>query len=112
VASVLLDLAASLNLFDVYADVRNDTLAVQLYPSVLLLADGSDQLSRTGADNRWDFNPDYAETIDGSEPAAPHLAGERPDLLVPAERWWDLLAVSAAVRDRHFPSAIRAAAAG
>ncbi len=48
IAGVLLDLAATLDLRDVYADIRNDTLAVQLYPSVLLVGDGADQLSITG----------------------------------------------------------------
>ncbi len=110
ISSVLLDLAYTLDLREVYADVRNDTLAVRLYPSVLLIADGPDQLSRTGRDNRWDFNPDYAETIDGTAPAAPHLDSGGPQLIVPDERWWDLLAISAALRDRHFPRAIRAAA--
>jgi hypothetical protein len=110
IASVLLDVAYALDLHEVYADVRNDTLAVQVYPSVLLLADGPDQLSRIGRDNRWDFNPDYAETIDGNSPAAPHLDGGGPQLIVPNGRWWDLLAISAALRDRYFPEAIRAAA--
>lgn len=90
--------------------MRNDTLAVRLYPSVLLLADGPDQLSREGLGNWWDYNPDYASTIDGTAPAAPHLEGGGPNLIVPEERWWDLLAISAALRDRHFPTAIRAAA--
>jgi len=109
VASVLLDVAAALDLYDVYSDVRNDTQAVSLYPLVLLVADGPDQLSREGRENHWDFNPDYAETIDGTAPAAPHLHGGQM-LIVPDERWWDLLAISAALRDRHFPTAIRAAA--
>ena len=112
VANVLLDVCAALDLYDVYADVRNDTLAVRLYPSVLLVAEGPDQLLRDGRDNRWDFNPDYADEIDGTSPAAPHLDDSSgPALLVPSDRWWDALAVSAALRDRHFPSAIRAAAA-
>jgi len=109
IASVLLDLSASLDLREVYADVRNDTLAVHLYPSVLLLAEGPDQLSREGLGNRWDYNPDYATSIDGNAPAAPHLGGDGPTLIVAAERWWDLLAISAALRDRLFSTAIRAA---
>lgn len=112
IAGVLLDLAATLDLRDVYADMRNDTLAVQLYPAVLLVGDGPDQLLITGRDNRWDFNPDFAEVIDGSSPVAPHLEDDGPDLIVPEDRWWDLLAVSAALRDRHFSGAIRSAAAG
>lgn len=110
IANVLLDVSATLDLRGVYADVRNDTLAVHLYPSVLLLADGPDQLSREGRGNWWDYNPDYAETIDDTVPAAPHHVGAGPKLIVPEERWWDLLAIAAALRDRHFPTAIRAAA--
>ncbi len=110
IASVLLDLAATLDLGEVYADVRNDTLAVGLIPSVLLAADGPDQLSRIGRENRWDFNPDYADVIDGSLPAAPHLTSEEPPGIIPAERWWDLLAASAALRDRMFPAAAKSAA--
>lgn len=110
IASVLLDVCAALDLRDVYADVRNDTLAVDLYPSVLLLADGPDQLSRIGRENRWDFNPDYAEAIVDSTHAAPHL-GDEPNLIPSADRWWDLLAISAALRDRHFVPGITAAGA-
>jgi hypothetical protein len=110
IASVLLDLAATLGLCDVYADVRNDTLAVGLIPSVLLPADGPDQLSRIGRDNRWDFNPDYADVIDGPGPAAPHLASDEPRGIIPAERWWDLLATSATLRDRTFAAAVKSAA--
>jgi hypothetical protein len=112
IAGVLLDLAATLDLPEVYADIRNDTLAVGLYPSVLLVADGPDQLSIVGRDNRWDFNPDFAEVIEGTAPVAPHLEDDGADLIVPEDRWWDLLAVSAALRDRQFPGAIRSAAVG
>ncbi len=110
IAGVLLDLAATLNLYDVYGDIRNDTLAVEIYPSVLLPADGPDQLSRVGHDNRWDINPDYSDAIDGTAPAAPHLCGQGAHPIIPLERWWDLLAVSSALRDRHFPVATRASA--
>lgn len=109
IASVLLDVAAAMNLADVYADVRNEALAVGMYPTVLVLADGAAGLNRDGEGNRWDVNPDYAETLDGAGPAAPHL-GDTPVGPVPEDRWWDLLAISAALRDRHFPVAIRASA--
>ena len=112
IAGVLLDLAATLDLRDVYGDIRNDTLAVTLYPSVLLVGDGPGQLSITGRNNRWDFNPDFTDVIDGTSPVAPHLEDDGANLIVPEDRWWDLLAVSAALRDRHFPAAIRSAAAG
>lgn len=110
-AGVLLDLAALLRLPDVYADIRNDTLAVRLTPDVLLTDDTADQFSRTGFGNRWDHNPDYTDELRQDEPAAPHLCeAESERTLVMSGRAWDLLAVSAALRDRHFPAAIRAVA--
>ncbi|MBO9533766.1 MAG: hypothetical protein J7513_12425 [Solirubrobacteraceae bacterium] len=104
-AAVLLDLAALLGFAEVYADIRNDTLAVGLYPTVLLPGKGSDWLLRTGLGNRWDVNAAYADEIVAGQPAAPHLAAT-DDGPVPADYWWDALAVSAATRDRHFPDAI------
>jgi hypothetical protein len=106
-AGVLLDLAALLELDNVYADIRNDTLAVSLYPSVLTPGNGPDWLSRTGLNNRWDFNAAYADVIPHEGPAAPHLTISETEPPIPFESWWDGLAVSAAVRDRHFPRVIR-----
>ncbi len=106
-AGVLLDLAALLELDDVYADVRNDTLAVGLYPSVMIPGNGTDWLSRTGLKNRWDFNAAYADELTKESNAAPHLELSDGAPPIPGERWWDGLAVAAAVRDRHFPRVIR-----
>jgi hypothetical protein len=106
-AAVLLDLAALLGLPAVYSDIRNDTLAVGLYPSVLLPGAGPDWLSRTGLANRWDFNVVYADELQGDGPAAPHLSDDTGPSPLPAESWWDGLAVSAALRDRHFPAVLR-----
>lgn len=106
-AGVLLDLAALLDLEDVYADIRNDTLAVGLYPSVMIPGRGPDWLSRTGLSNRWDFNPDYADELTKEGPIAPHLDISDGTPPIPRERWWDGLAVSAAMRDRHFPRVLR-----
>jgi hypothetical protein len=105
-AAVLLDLAALLGLAEVFADIRNDTLAVGLYPTVLIPGDGADWLSRTGIKNRWDVNAAYADTLVDGVAAAPHLDGSEDHLPIAAERWWDALAVTAALRDRHFPRAI------
>ena len=107
-AGVLLDLAAISGSADLYGDIRNDTLAVGLYPTVLLPAEGPDRFLRTGLSNRWDFNADYAEELSTDAPAAPHLAGVEAQA-IPDNRWWDYLALSAALRDRHFPAAIAAA---
>ncbi len=110
IGGVLLDLAALLGLDSAYADIRNDIQAVRVFPSVLLTPDSRDQFLIEGEENRWDYNPDYADNLDPELPAAPHLV-ERVDerALATAGRWWDLLAVSAALRDRHFVSAIRMA---
>lgn len=106
-AGVLLDLAALLELNSDYADIRNDTLAVGLCPSILVPGDGTDWLSRTGLKNRWDFNAAYADELTRTAPVAPHLGLSEEAPPIPRERWWDGLAVAAAVRDRHFPRVIR-----
>jgi hypothetical protein len=41
-------------------------------------------LGRVDRSNRWDFNPDFAEVINGTSPVAPHLHDEGPDLIVSA----------------------------
>ena len=110
VGSVLLDLAALLDFGPMHSDVRNDIQAVRLYPSVLLTGDSRDQFLLEGEGNRWDYNPDYADELQEGAAAAPHLAEETTGRALAAEgRWWDLLAVSAVLRDRHFVAAIRAA---
>lgn len=106
-AAVLLDLAALLGLRDVYSDIRNDTIAVGLYPTVLIPGDeGADWLSREGFKNRWDFNVAYSDEMVDGHLVAPHLDFSDSRLPIPSARWWDALAVSAAIRDRHFPRAI------
>jgi hypothetical protein len=106
IAGVLLDVAALLHLDEVYADIRNDTLAVDLSVDVLITA-SPDQYLRNGFGNRWDHSPDYVDRLAPDTPAAPHLA-EVTELardLTYVESW-NLLAVSAILRDRHFPAAI------
>ena len=77
---------------------------------MLLTEDDRDALLVEGDQNRWDYNPDYAESLEGDSPAAPHLAEDETSRALAANgRWWDLLAASAALRDRHFVAAIRAA---
>jgi len=80
---------------EVYADVRNDTLAVRRFPSVLLGTEGPDQLSQTGRDNRWDLTRTVRRA--GRRRFRRHLDREGPELIVPADRWWDMLAISAAL---------------
>lgn len=109
-AAILLDLCATLGLSDLYPDVRNDLRAVNAFPAVLTAEAPVDRYLRSAPSLRWDHNPDYADQLDGHDPPAPHLAQIDEEL---AERGdaWTLLATSAALRDRHFPDAIRLLAA-
>lgn len=105
IAAAILDLCAILGYDSLYADAHNDVRAVNAYPMVLSGVHGVDRYLRAGHSNRWDHNPDYADEL-GDNPVAPHLdiAGVAPGL---SQRdAWDLLAVSAALRDRHFTDAI------
>ncbi len=109
VASVLLDLAASFELSDVYRDIRNDILAVRIHCPVLIPPEDSpESLSKPAVTAQWDHDADYADEL-SDEPAAPHLEMPTEHRLVQAGLWWELLAVSAVLRDRWFQSAILAA---
>jgi hypothetical protein len=109
IASVLLDLAAVYDLRELYSDIRNDLLAVGVSCPVLLTGSGAGRYTKPAVDARWDYDADYADDL-GDEPAAPHLAqGPHADTLVERGLWWELLAVSAVLRDRWFTDAIRAA---
>jgi hypothetical protein len=110
IATVLLDLCSTLGMTDIYADVYNDIEAVRIYPWVLRLADGPDQYLKTGLANRLDPHVDFAEELDDNEEAAPHHRDVAGRQLCEQGRAWDLLAVSAALRDRHFLGAIRSLA--
>jgi hypothetical protein len=103
-AAVLIDLCAVLRLQQLYADVHNDVRAVNAVPAVLVPGEGAERYQRTGLHHRWDFNPDYADELTETEPAAPHLPSI--DAAVAPTDAWRLLAISSALRDRHFPDAI------
>lgn len=106
IATVLLDLACVLEFGDLYPDIWNDIEAVRIYPRVLRLAEGPDQFDRAGMDNRLDPNVDFAESLEVGEPIAPHHADSGGTKLCEEGRAWDLLAISSAVRDRHFYCAL------
>lgn len=110
IAGVLLDLAAQTGNEDLYFDIRNDQLAVRLFPVVLRSKAGGAQFDLESLENRWDVNPAYPD-----EPSAdrvlriPHIENDVGGAeLVGLGRAWDLLATSSALRDRHFPAAIQA----
>ena len=108
-AAVLLDLCALLSFSELYALIRNDVLAVNALPAQLLPGEGVDRLLQTGPSNRWDVNPDYSDEL-GTQTAAPHLDLARSAAAMPKREAWRLLAASAALRDRHFVTAIAALA--
>lgn len=106
IATVLLDLAAALNFSELYADIWNDVEAVGIYPRTLRLAEGPDQYDRTGLENRLDPNVDFAESIEEPGLVAPHHGDDAGRELCASGRAWDLLAISSALRDRHFYCAL------
>lgn len=108
IATVLLDLAALLGFADLYADIYNDIQAVDIYPRVLRVAEGPDLFDRAGMDNRLDPNVDFAEAFDDAAAIAPHHTDAAGKDLADAGRSWDLLAISSALRDRHFYRALAA----
>jgi hypothetical protein len=110
IATVLLDLCSTLRLSDLYADVYNDIQAVRIYPWVLRLADGPDQYLKTGLANRLDPHVDFSEEFDASKEVAPHHRDAGGEQLCEQGRAWDLLAISAALRDRYFLGGIRSLA--
>lgn len=81
----------------------DDFEAVTAYPLVRVV-EGVKRFIRQTGDARWEANADFAESLDGARSAAPHLeSSETLDLSAA----WRLLAVSGALRDCHFPDAIR-----
>ena len=103
-AGVVIDLCAVLPLPQLYVDARNDFAAVNAIPSVLVAGGGPQRYQRFGVDHRWDYNPDYVDTLAEGDAPSPHLEGL--DRSASREEAWRLLAASAALRDRHFPDAI------
>jgi hypothetical protein len=108
VGAITLDLAALCGYRKLYGDIRNDHLAASLVPVVLRCPDGPDQYILTGESNRWELNPDYPDALprDRKLDIPHHREARSPRRLVRDGRSWDLLAVSAALRDRHFLDAI------
>ncbi len=102
VATVLLDLAIARGFDGLYADMRNDIAAVEARPRVLRLVTGPDQFDRTGLGNSLDPSVDFAWTLEEDPPLAPHHTDEAGSDLCEAGMDWELMAISSAMRDRHF----------
>jgi Restriction endonuclease len=108
-AAICLDLAAICHFRKPYEDIRNDQLAVGIVPAILRCPDGGDQYLATGEANRWELNPEYPDQLPrGGDLDIPHhRESATPRKLVREGRAWDLLAISSALRDRHFLDAIQ-----
>jgi hypothetical protein len=107
-AAVCLDLAGLSEHRTLYADIRNDQLAVHLVPTILRCAQDADQYRLTGSGNRYELNPEFPDPLDAKALAEmPHHRDDHHRKLLTIDRPMDLLAVSAALRDRYFAGAIR-----
>jgi hypothetical protein len=108
-ASVLLDLASSLEMPDVYDGLINEIMAVGIYPNVVE-ANGStgfyqDNLGDVFVEPWVQYDGRYSE-YEGWESSEPHR-NLTPTFLERAGRPWDLIALSSVLRDRWFPLAWR-----
>lgn len=101
-ATVILDLCAALGFDALYADARNDFAAVKVYPSMLKVASGSSRWARDGIENRLVPSVPFEETLEVGRDASPHHADFSSQHPHESSDCWDLLAVSSALRERHF----------
>lgn len=105
VSTVVLDLAAMLQLGDVYGVARNDFLAVDAMSCVVETRDTPGQYVLGASDARYEPNMRYKDEwmpTDGWKVAPHHQRGEEPYYLARIGRHWDHLAISSVLRDRHF----------
>lgn len=108
-ASVLLDLAAVLEMGDFYAVARNEFLAVDIILPVVEAPDTPSQYLLGGDGLCYSVNMEFAHSwkpTDGWK-VAPHHQRAFVPYLTSIGRSWDLLAVSAVLRDRHFVGVLR-----
>ena len=91
-----------------YKTARNEFLAVEALAAVLESSDDGSQYRADDPSLRFEPNMPYREelTEDLFDTALHHARQLQDRYLQQVERPWDLLAVSAFLRDRHFLSAI------
>jgi len=113
-ATVILDVAAALELNSVYDDARNDFLASGVSPGVPLPRDDNAQYQVARADVPLDTSPHYAQEWnegDGWRMSSHHDDDLSRYYLGRIDRVWDFIAICSVTRDRHWVAAIRALAA-
>ena len=115
IATVVLDLAAMLEMGDVFNVARNEFLAVDAVLPVVEVPDTPSQYILGGEGAYFTPNMEFAdswEPIEGWKVAPHHTRALRDYYLQRIGQWWDLLAVSAVVRDRYFLETCRHFLAG
>ena len=110
VSTIVLDLAALLEIGDIYELARNDFLAVRALPTVLEVIDSPGQYLVAADDIRFEPNMPYKnrwEPEDGWKVAPHHVRGPASLYLERQGRIWDQLATTSVLRDRHFVKSLR-----
>jgi len=110
VSTIVLDLAALLEMGHIYELARNDFLAVRAAPSVLEVVDSPGQYIVTADDIRFEPNMPYKdkwEPEDRWKVAPHHVRGPASLYLERLGRVWDQLAIASVLRDRHFVKSLR-----
>jgi hypothetical protein len=115
IATIVLDLAAMLEMGDLFNSARNEFLAVDAHLPVIEVPDTPVQYIQGGDGACFTPNMEFADSwkpIDRWRVAPHHNRAVTEHYLERIGRWWDLLAVSAVVRDRHFLETCRRFLAG
>jgi len=103
-ATVLTDLATVVgDGADLYADVLNEFLAVDVVPELVTADESRAQWRPDGAGTRLTVHVEYREPLPPDKQAAAHFAETASP--IPA---WDAVALSSVVRNRHSILAVRA----
>jgi hypothetical protein len=105
IATVILDMAATLGLGESFVLARNEFLAVAANPPVLEFPDTVSQYVAAASEASFSPNMEYAETwtpVNDWQVAPHHYRSRRDYYLQRIGHWWDHLAISSVVRDRHF----------
>jgi len=105
IATVVLDLAAIVGLGDVFEIAINEFLAVELCPTIIESPDTTAQYMYEGGELSFTPNVEYAESWqpqDQWKVASHHKRARSDYYLQRLGRYWDHLALSFVLRDRHY----------
>ena len=110
ISTIVLDLAAVLEMSELYQLARNDFLAVDAMSCVMEVDDTVSQYLVDASDLNFEPNMEYKENwhpVDRWKVAPHHSRGPSSYYLSRIGRIWDHLALSIVLRDRHFPTTWR-----